>query len=190
MGVKRMKKGFAIVVFSVFLSGCYNNLYFHQSSGALSYSDDSSKSALIYWHSHEGRQLFWRFNEPDSSANMRICQSASSFTFEPAEDGSLVMRAYNGDRLIAAQSADGQVTQLETTKRAVPGEDVCGALFIDGHPATMVALGDAKAVSVTVLCDSPMSPGRYPKATTWQFDEVIKKEVDKQVNPSPCDESE
>lgn len=185
-----MKQLFAIVVFSVFLHGCYNNLYFHQSGGALTYSDDSSKSALIYWHSHEGRQLFWRFNEPDSSANLRICQSASAFTFEPAEDGTLVMRADNGDRLIAAQSTDGQVTQLETKKRAVPGEDVCGALFIDGKPATMVALGDAKGVSVTILCDSPMSPGRYPKATSWQFDKVIKTEVENQVNPSPCEELE
>ena len=185
-----MKKIIAVVAFSFLLSGCYNHLYYYHSDGALTYRDETSKAALIYWHGHRGRQLFWRFDEPDSSANMRICQSASAYTFEPADDGTLIMKADNGDRIIAAQSADGTVTQLESPKRAEPGKDICGALFIDGKPATMIALGDAKGVSVTVLCDSPMSPGRYPKATTWQFDEVVKEEVNKQVNPSPCEDSE
>lgn len=184
-----IKNTIGIVFITLLLSGCLRH-YVYETRSSLPYADDSEYAAVIYWGKDEGRLWYGKKVDRliDSDIEMRVCEKVATLTYLPAGDNhQLTLHGAPGDRLAAVDNGVGEVVQLETP-RNVGRDAVCGRIIVDNRYATINDLSAGAEPLVTILCENPARPDRYPAVGVYRFETISRKEGKGQDAPSPCRE--
>lgn len=184
-----IKNTIGIVFITLLLSGCLKH-YVYETRSSLPYADESEYAAVIYWGKDEGRLWYGKKVDRlvDSDIEIRICQKIATLTYLPVGDNHvLTLRAAPSDHVAAVDEGIGEIVQLETS-RAASRDEVCGRIIVDNRYATIHDLNAGAEPLVTILCENPARPDRYPAVGVYRFETVSRTEGKGQDAPSPCRE--
>jgi hypothetical protein len=176
--IRKLLLLFALVA----LSGCIGH-YRYESQGEVSIADSQQRAALLYWYVDDGRLWYGKaYKQPDSSLGLIVCGTPPS-NFDGGDAGDpLVLKSRSGDRQVVELNEQGRVVELSDSGRLPVGSS-CGGIDIDGKPATSDHLVEGAIPRISILCDNPGRPGRYPVAGIYVFGEVSRAKVENREAP-------
>ncbi len=171
-----------LAMFIATCAGCVGH-YLYESPGNVLTTAGQQTNALLYWYGDYGRLWYGkRYRQIDSGVSMIVCGTTPKSFDGGNEDEPLMIKSRRGDRLVRREDDDGGLVPTDDPPALRPGSN-CGQIFLSGAGVPSKKLIPGTTPDVSVLCDNPQRPDRYPAAGIYRFESTNRTKIKGQVEP-------
>jgi hypothetical protein len=163
-------------------AGCIGH-YRYESQGTVVTAEGQSTHALLYWYGDDGRLWYGKpYRQIDSGISMIVCGRPAKSFDGGGEDDPLVLLSRAGDQRIRRATDDSELVPITPPERLVPGKN-CGEVSLAGSGVPSKALEPGSKPAISVLCDNPSKPLRYPAVGIYRFESINRTKVKDNIPP-------
>jgi hypothetical protein len=171
-----------LAIFIASSAGCVGH-FLYESPGSVLTSAGQQTNALLYWYGDDGRLWYGRrYRQIDSGVSMIVCGTPAKSFDGGDEEEPLMIKSRPGDRLVRREDDDGGLVPIADPPVLSPGSG-CGQISLSGAGVPSKKLIQGSTPDVSVLCDNPQRPDRYPAAGIYRFESINRTRIKGHVEP-------